>query len=75
MTSPERPMKDLAERSLREWAQAAEENPVLKARVKVLEEALRNAMDYMPGQMEGCDCSSCKAREIVETALNSKAGS
>lgn len=39
------PMKDLADRTLRDWAQAAEENPVLKARVKVLKDALEEIED------------------------------
>ena len=51
------------------WMQKAHD------RIVELEETLRNAMDYMPGQMAGCDCSSCKAREIVESALQPKAGS
>lgn len=54
------PMKDLADRTLRDWAQAAEENPVLKARVKVLEASAGNA--------------DKKLREIVQYAKgNAKA--
>lgn len=62
----------LADRTLREWAEAASENPVLKARVRELEAALRIALEYMPGRMGECDCSSCNASQVIYAALQPK---
>lgn len=47
----------------------------LKARIAELEAALQKAASYMPGRLEGCGCSSCRAGEAIESVLQLKAGS
>jgi hypothetical protein len=61
----------LADRTLREWAQAAEENPVLKARIRVLEGALLKIAKEM-----FIDGTPTKAARMAMAALQPpKAGS